>query len=153
MIPKIQIKQDLQLSLSKLETLISSAGLPNKDTFTEEEYQQILEAHTRPKEPKKPKEQMDLSAQGGISFIQSAVESAANEGRAIAQKRVMARFSAMVNTENQLMQQGFQFLSSLDDQINAYEIEWAPKEGEGGMENFLAHLFPGCTPKALPSKE
>lgn len=160
---KLELQKSLGISPGTLAGAIDHLGLPSKEEYTQEEADRILDAVTRPQPAQRPNANNSKglqvadpsAAQGGITFVQEAMDGAAREGQAIARKRVVTRFTAMVQEENRLMEQGFQHLRSLDSAIDAVEVAWTDTDEEGGMSNFFDQLFPalpGNAPKALPSK-
>jgi hypothetical protein len=153
---KERLMSDLGLKPSEFKALCDRVGVASKAEYSPEEEALLMDAVTRPQSPKSPKGQglqavNASTAQGGITFVQEAMDGAAREGVAIARKRVVTRFTAMVQEENRLMEEGFAHLRSLDGAIEAVDVAWSIEDEEGGMGDFFGHLFPESTPKALPS--
>lgn len=153
---KERLMSELNLKPNEFKVLCDRAQVELKAEYSTEEESLLMDTATRPQSVKSGSKAIQnvnpSTAQGGVSFVQEAMDGAAREGVAIARKRVVTRFTAMVQEENRLMDEGFQHLRSLDAAIDAVDVAWTVSDEDGGMDDFFDHLFPGSTPKALPSK-
>lgn len=154
MIPKLQIKQETQLSLSKLETLISSIGLDSKDSYSDEEYQQILDAATRPQPQRPVKKDALTKAQapvsGGIQQTQHIVQARHNRGAAMGAKAAIAELEGFTQTYTGITGAFYDKFSQLSETQSQEAESFEVAAVEVDVDDFLSHFFDAEAIAALP---